>query len=161
MRRPPIACQRAVQSLQSPAPQHIWVPDEVLSLAVHRFFHSTCPQQKRHGSNIPGPLEARRRAAKRRMTASAGFYPQESFPTSFSFGALFSYRSKPENSWRYEPPSPPKNVPSSGTRTLGGCCYGLAVCLLTLHSLIRVGQRSTSRLSTSAPSQRTASNRPR
>ncbi|KAF2630084.1 hypothetical protein BU25DRAFT_363328 [Macroventuria anomochaeta] len=110
MRRPPIACQRAVQSLQSPAPQHIWVPDEVLSLAVHRFFHSTCPQQKRHGSNVPGPLEARRRAAKRRMTASAGFYPQESFPTSFSLGALFGYRSKPQNSWRYEPPSLPKDV---------------------------------------------------
>jgi hypothetical protein len=110
MRRPPIACRRAVQSLQAPAPQHIWVPDEVLSLAVHRFFHSTCPQQKRHGSNVPGPLEARKRAAKRRMTASAGHYPQDSLPTSFSLGALFGYRSDPQTSWRYEPPSLPKNA---------------------------------------------------
>ncbi|KAF1929062.1 uncharacterized protein M421DRAFT_420292, partial [Didymella exigua CBS 183.55] len=111
MRRPPIACQRAVQSLQSPAPQHIWVPDEVLSLAVHRFFYSTCPQQRRHGSNVPGPLEARKRAAKRRMTASAGYYPQDSFPTLFSLGALFGYRSNPQTSWRYEPPSLPRNLP--------------------------------------------------
>ncbi|KAF9701005.1 hypothetical protein EKO04_000719 [Ascochyta lentis] len=110
MRRPQIACQRAVQSLQSPAPQHIWVPDDVLLLAVHRFFHGTCPHQKRHGSNVPGPLEARRRAAKRRMTASAGFYPQDSFPTSFSLGALFGYRSQPQNSWKYEPPSLPKDA---------------------------------------------------
>lgn len=118
MRRPPIACRRAVQSLQAPAPQHIWVPDEVLSLAVHRFFHSTCPQQKRHGSNVPGPLEARKRAAKRRMTASAGYYPLDSFPTSFSLGALFGHRSDPQTSWRYEPPSLPRDAP-----TLGSCMW--------------------------------------
>ncbi|KAH6637611.1 hypothetical protein C7974DRAFT_389858, partial [Boeremia exigua] len=111
MRRPPIACQRAVQSLQAPASQHIWVPDEVLSLAVNRFFHRTCPQQKRHGSSVPGPLEARKRAAKRRMTASAGYSPQESFPASFTLGALFGYRSKPQHSWRYEPPSLPTDAP--------------------------------------------------
>ncbi|KAJ4982989.1 fungal specific transcription factor domain containing protein [Stagonosporopsis vannaccii] len=119
MRRPPIACQRAVQSLQHSSPQHIWVPDEALSLAIQRFFHSTCPQQKRHASNVPGPLEARRRAAKRRMTASAGFYPQDSFPTSFSLGALFGYRSQPKTSWRYEPPSLPKDAPPMDSSSNG------------------------------------------
>ncbi|KAF2129799.1 hypothetical protein P153DRAFT_315039 [Dothidotthia symphoricarpi CBS 119687] len=110
MRRPPIVCRRAVQSIQSPALQHAWVPDDVLSLAVHRFFRISCPHQRRHGSNVPGPLEARRRATKRRMTASANFYPQDGFPPPLSLAALFGFRSSPQPSWRYEPPSPPKNV---------------------------------------------------
>ncbi|KAF2849318.1 hypothetical protein T440DRAFT_452685 [Plenodomus tracheiphilus IPT5] len=105
MRRPPIACQRAVQSLQSPPLQHIWISDDQLSLAVNRFFRTTCPHQKRHGSNVPGPLEARRRAAKRRMTVSAGFYPQENFSPSFNLSAWFGFRRNPQPSWQYQPPS--------------------------------------------------------
>ncbi|KAF3047494.1 hypothetical protein E8E12_008969 [Didymella heteroderae] len=46
------------------------------------------------------------------MTASAGYYPQDSFPTSFSFGALFGNRSDPQTSWRYEPPSLPRSTPA-------------------------------------------------
>ncbi|KAJ4332582.1 hypothetical protein N0V87_008275 [Didymella glomerata] len=49
------------------------------------------------------------------MTASAAYYPQDSFPTSFSLGALFGYRSDPQTSWRYEPPSLPKNAPTLGS----------------------------------------------
>lgn len=114
MRRPPIACQRAVQSLQFPATQHVWVPDHVLSSAIHGFFHSSYTQQKRHGSNVPGPLEARKRDAKRRMTASAGYYPHDNFPISFSFGALFGNRPIPETSWTYEPPSLPRTASGEG-----------------------------------------------
>ncbi|KAH8726609.1 hypothetical protein GQ44DRAFT_613317 [Phaeosphaeriaceae sp. PMI808] len=107
MRRPSIACRQAVQSLQSPRLQHIWISDELLSSTLHQFFPSPCPHQKRHGSHVPGPLEARRRAAKRRMTVSANFYPQDIFPSSFNLGALFGFRSNPNQpSWRYEPPSP-------------------------------------------------------
>ncbi|KAH7378709.1 hypothetical protein BKA66DRAFT_420978 [Pyrenochaeta sp. MPI-SDFR-AT-0127] len=109
MRHPPIACRRAVQSLQSPAPQHIWISDEQLSVAVNRFFRTTCPNQTRHGSHVPGPLEARRRATKRRMTVSASFYPQDNFPPPFSLGALFGFRKDSQPSWRYEPPSFPQN----------------------------------------------------
>ncbi|KAF2033339.1 hypothetical protein EK21DRAFT_58964, partial [Setomelanomma holmii] len=105
MRRPPIACRRAVQSLQPPSAQHIWVSDELLSSTFNRFFRNSGPRQKRHGSHVPGPLEARRRATKRRMTVSASFYPQDNFPPSFSLGALFGFRSSPQPSWRYEPPS--------------------------------------------------------
>lgn len=111
MRRPPTVCRRAVQSLQPPVPQHIWISDELLSSTLHRFFRASCPHQKRHGSHVPGPLEARRRAAKRRMTVSAGFYPQENFPSTFSLGALFGFRSNREPSWRYEPPSLQKEEP--------------------------------------------------
>jgi hypothetical protein len=105
MRRSPVACRRAVQSLQSPAAQHIWISDDLLTAALSQFFRSSCPQQKRHGSHVPGPLEARRRAAKRRMTASAGFYPQESFPQPFSLSALFGFRKDSQPTWRYEAPS--------------------------------------------------------
>jgi hypothetical protein len=119
MRRPPIACRRAVQSLQTPTQQHIWISDEILTSALHRFSRSTCPHQKRHGSHVPGPLEARRRAAKRRMTMSADFYPQDSFPSSFNLGALFGYRSNPQPSWRYEPPSLQKKSDQLDTRTSG------------------------------------------
>ncbi|KAF1946529.1 hypothetical protein EJ02DRAFT_441137 [Clathrospora elynae] len=110
MRRPPIACRRAVQSLQSSAPQHIWIPDELLAVAFNRVFRASCPHQTRHGSHVPGPLEARRRATKRRMTVSANFYPQDSFPSSFSLGALFGLRKDPQPTWRYEPPSQQHNV---------------------------------------------------
>lgn len=112
MRRPPIACQRAVQSLHSPALQHVWIADDQLSIAVNRFFRTTCPYQKRHGSHVPGPLEARRRAAKRRMTASAAFYPQDHFLPSFNLRALFAFRRSPSPAWQYQPPSLPKHVPS-------------------------------------------------
>jgi hypothetical protein len=105
MRRSPVACRRAVQSLQSPAAQHIWISDDLLTAALSQFFRSSCPQQKRHGSHVPGPLEARRRAAKRRMTASAGFYPQESFPQPFSLSAFFGFRKDSQPTWRYEAPS--------------------------------------------------------
>jgi hypothetical protein len=105
MRRPPIACRRAVQSLQPSPPQHIWISDDLLSSALHRFFRLSCPHQKRHGSHVPGPLEARRRAAKRRMSLSANFYPQDSFPSSLSLSALFGFGPNSQPSWRYEPPS--------------------------------------------------------
>jgi hypothetical protein len=105
MRRPPVACRRAVQSLPSPAAQHRWISDDLLTVAVNQSFRTSCPQQKRHGSHVPGPLEARRRAAKRRMTVSAGFYPQENFPQPFSLSALFGFRKESQPTWRYEAPS--------------------------------------------------------
>jgi hypothetical protein len=123
MRRPSIACQRAVQSLHVPAPHYVWVPDDFLSLAVHRFFRFPCPHQKRHGSHVPGPLEARRRAAKRRMTVSTGFCPDDAFAAPFGLGALFGFRANPQPSWRYEPPSLPQNTTPLDPRTLPVCPF--------------------------------------
>ncbi|EMD68704.1 hypothetical protein COCSADRAFT_134746 [Bipolaris sorokiniana ND90Pr] len=105
MRRPSAACRRAVQSLQLPTAHHIWISDDLLARALNPFFPSSCPHQRRHGSNVPGPLEARRRAAKRRMTVSAGFHPQYTFQSLFNLGALFAFRRESEPTWRYEAPS--------------------------------------------------------
>ncbi|KAF2870942.1 hypothetical protein BDV95DRAFT_50149 [Massariosphaeria phaeospora] len=109
MHRSPSVCRRAVQSLPPTSPQHVWIPEELVSLVFLRFSRSRCPQQKRHGSHVPGPLEAKRRAAQRRMTAQAHASPQSGLPPSpFSFAALFQPRPNPGPSWRYEAPSPPK-----------------------------------------------------
>ncbi|EUC48414.1 hypothetical protein COCMIDRAFT_87355 [Bipolaris oryzae ATCC 44560] len=107
MRRPSAACRRAVQSLQLPTAHHIWISDDLLVRALHSFFPSSCPHQRRHGSNVPGPLEARRRAAKRRMTVSAGFHPQYTFQSLFNLGVLFAFRRESQPAWRYEAPSLP------------------------------------------------------
>ena len=100
----PIACRRAVLPLASSATQHIWVSDELLLHTFRRFVRVRGHIHIKHGSNVPGPLEARRRAAKRRMTVAASQQHVASFP--ISLGALFGFGSPPvEQQMRYEPPS--------------------------------------------------------
>lgn len=61
------------------------------------------------------------------MTASAGYYPQDVFPTSFSLSALFGFRSNPQTSWRYEPPSLPKTALGLDTCMLSGTSIACAL----------------------------------
>ena len=62
------ACKSVLSNRQKtpPAktPTSLWISDDVLNDALHRFLHI----QKRNGSSIPGPLESRRRASKRKNT---------------------------------------------------------------------------------------------
>ncbi|KAJ5612998.1 hypothetical protein N7510_006192, partial [Penicillium lagena] len=46
---------------------HLWISDDLLAATFRRFANG----QRRHGSYVPGPLEARRRLAKRRNTVLA------------------------------------------------------------------------------------------
>ncbi|KAF2144739.1 uncharacterized protein K452DRAFT_316671 [Aplosporella prunicola CBS 121167] len=87
--------------------QSVWITDELLADSFHRFVNasnanrSTC---KRYGSNVPGPLEAKRRLAKRRMmglAASGGVAGP-------SFGALFGLNGPARQPWTWEPPKPAK-----------------------------------------------------
>ncbi|KAJ5669711.1 hypothetical protein N7462_010781 [Penicillium macrosclerotiorum] len=58
--------------LRPPSPptiDHLWISDDLLASTFRRFANG----QRRHGSCVPGPLEARRRLARRRNTALAGF----------------------------------------------------------------------------------------
>ncbi|PVI03306.1 hypothetical protein DM02DRAFT_262077 [Periconia macrospinosa] len=105
--RKSIACHRAVHSINTAPSQHIWISDDLCSRAVTHFFRRVRPHQKRHGSHVPGPLEAQRRAAKRKMTAQANFQHSDPFvPPLFNLGALFaSFRQPSTPKWRYEPPS--------------------------------------------------------
>lgn len=80
---------------------HVWISEDVLSETFTNFVRN----QKRYGSNVPGPLEARRRASKRRAThlahQSAATYNPESF-------GLFDTRSQ-DGWWKKEdnPIAPP------------------------------------------------------
>ncbi|EMC99986.1 hypothetical protein BAUCODRAFT_358554 [Baudoinia panamericana UAMH 10762] len=81
----------------------IWITDDVLADAFNRFLRvsRSC---RRHGSNIPGPLEARRRQARRRMGLAAT--AAAASPSTIDFGALFGLGAKqPDMSYKWEPPS--------------------------------------------------------
>ena len=60
------ACRHALKP-SSPSIDHLWISDDLLAATFRRFAHG----QRRHGSCVPGPLEARRRLTKRRNTALA------------------------------------------------------------------------------------------
>lgn len=98
---------RAVAQSAQPL-QHLWISDDILSEAFDRFARvSSAERRRRHASNVPGPLEARRRLAKRRMGMTA--VASNTAPPDGGFGALFGFRSRPppayERGWRWEAPT--------------------------------------------------------
>lgn len=62
------ACRHALKPSALPSTEHPWISDDLLAATFRRFANG----QRRHGSCVPGPLEARRRLAKRRNTALTG-----------------------------------------------------------------------------------------
>ncbi|EPS33869.1 hypothetical protein PDE_08831 [Penicillium oxalicum 114-2] len=63
------ACRQALKPNAVPVHDHLWISDDLLAVTFRRFANG----QRRHGSCVPGPLEARRRLAKRRNTVLAAF----------------------------------------------------------------------------------------
>ncbi|KAJ5328096.1 hypothetical protein N7452_008486 [Penicillium brevicompactum] len=61
------AYRHALKPPATPTLDYLWVSDDLLAATFRRFANG----QRRHGSCVPGPLEARRRLAKRRNTALA------------------------------------------------------------------------------------------
>ncbi|OJD34662.1 fungal specific transcription factor domain containing protein [Diplodia corticola] len=98
------ACRSAVHHTVLRHAQPIWITDDVLADAFHRFLNVSDANRKRYGSNVPGPLEARRRASRRRMmglaTAAPGIGPD--------IGALFGADQPLHQSWSWEPPMKPE-----------------------------------------------------
>ena len=80
----------------------LWITDDILNNALSRVTLSEC--SRRHGSSVPGPLEARRRAARRRVmnlasSAAAGAIEQSFLP---------GVHSGPEfMGWQWQAPSIP------------------------------------------------------
>ncbi|KAF7116481.1 hypothetical protein CNMCM5793_004769 [Aspergillus hiratsukae] len=62
------AYRHALQPSSTQLIEHVWISEELLASTFRRFATS----QRRYESRVPGPLEARRRLAKRRNTALAG-----------------------------------------------------------------------------------------
>ncbi|KAF2170556.1 hypothetical protein M409DRAFT_51579 [Zasmidium cellare ATCC 36951] len=93
------------------APQCLWITDDILAEAFDRFArvsntHRRRAEGRRYGSNVPGPLEAHRRSAKRRMGVAA---VASSMPSpGIDLGALFGLGGfTPErkiDDWKWQPP---------------------------------------------------------
>lgn len=85
-------------------PSHVWISEDVLS----ETFNAFAQNHKRYGSHVPGPLEARRRASKRRATHLA-----HHVPTGYSLDPFGLFDTRTENEWwkKAEPASQPRASP--------------------------------------------------
>ncbi|KAK2850679.1 hypothetical protein FQN49_005429 [Arthroderma sp. PD_2] len=66
------ACRTVAQKYGNSAIEHVWVSDELVASTFASFVRR---HQRRYGSSIPGPFEARRRLARRRnmdLASAAG-----------------------------------------------------------------------------------------
>jgi hypothetical protein len=100
---------------------YIWISDDTLAAAYRRFANTclvnhTHTNTRRHGSNVPGPLEARRRLARRRMAGLSMHSPSPGLIP--DFGALFGSGGvdmtslwAPPSTTQSRAPSPPHHTP--------------------------------------------------
>lgn len=101
----PLVCRRAVQHGFLPISDHVWISDEMLSAAMHRFKLSR--SHRRHGSSVPGPLEASRRLAKRRMMGLA----VPGGGAGSDVGAILGLGGESKRgSWQWEAPAAPGSL---------------------------------------------------
>lgn len=66
MHTPTVAYRRAVRPTTSLGSSALWITDDLLTTAYHRWVN-VCQTTKRFANNAPGPLEAQRRLAKRKL----------------------------------------------------------------------------------------------
>ena len=97
----------------------VWITDDTLAEAYTRFArvsHYNTYTCRRFGSNVPGPLEARRRLARRRMGLAA--VAASNGPPPFDLVAMLGFGGKAavsvEKAWTWEPPSNTVRVPGLG-----------------------------------------------
>ncbi|ETN39350.1 uncharacterized protein HMPREF1541_05573 [Cyphellophora europaea CBS 101466] len=74
---------------QRHTPEALWITDDVLADTFRRFASLSV----RHGSHVPGPLEARKRAAKRKNTSLAHIGPSPPIDSTLLFAK------KSESGW--------------------------------------------------------------
>ena len=107
--------RRALHATSS-APQCLWITDAVLAEAFNRFacLSLAARHHSRHGSNVPGPLEARKRLARRRMgmttTGAASASCQGSFAALPPGGGFWGLEGIPQYTevnfqFKWQPPS--------------------------------------------------------
>lgn len=125
-------CHRAAVRVLQTSPthaQHIWISDDLLAQAFSRFtlaVNST--GSKRHGSNVPGPLEARKRAARRRMVGLAQHQasPMPDFGSLFGTGSALGAGVDVGGLWK-----PPR---SDQSNPLQLCEFMASTCFLILRT---------------------------
>lgn len=100
--------RKVVDTTLSSSSNYVWLSDDILQHTYDRFAARWPTQCKRHGSNVPGPLEARRRLARRGFNntvfAGAGASPNTDLDVNLGWLARFWTRSG-QPDWRWEPPS--------------------------------------------------------
>lgn len=110
--------QRAVNGSLDRSLSHVWISDELLHESFNRFTTTTTTftcNSKRHGSNVPGPLEARKRLSGRRLNNSASKRNTAPASAPFEISSLWSewgefegfgkWRKRAREVWKWQPPS--------------------------------------------------------
>ena len=116
-----------------PCNDYVWISEDVLNGAVERFTHSRC--SRRHVGHVPGPLEARKRATKRRMMnlAPVGW---GTWGTGIDPSLLSGFRQPWQPSWQWQSLTAPKlDVEYGTTREIAGICNGLQALIIGQTSL--------------------------
>ncbi|KAI9926742.1 hypothetical protein AWENTII_011370 [Aspergillus wentii] len=111
------AYRHAIQSSSSTSfiDHHVWIGEDFLASTFRRFVVNG-QQQRRYESRVPGPMEARRRLAKRRNTALASFAgtgPLDDMP------CLFGRNGREHMKWTDGRRRAPGEVQGSGFQPLG------------------------------------------
>jgi len=104
----PRAVQHAAHSAPVTSSAHVWISDDLLKASINAFTLKLGTRAcRRHGSNVPGPLEARRRLSKRRLghLAATGTYGAPHIDPAVAFG-WFGNRGYPsaQPELRWSPP---------------------------------------------------------
>ncbi|KAL9003369.1 MAG: hypothetical protein Q9188_003763 [Gyalolechia gomerana] len=106
---------RVCRLTATPLPSHIWIGDDVLNQAFQRWAQRCVG--RRQGSAIPGPLEARKRTTKRRIMdlrpLAGGLDLHPGFLTGLDLGQ------ENQQSWQWQPPTPPRPQDSTTSRSSG------------------------------------------
>jgi hypothetical protein len=90
------ACRQALQQHGPSSFDHVWISDDILARTFRRFAFG----QRRHGSSIPGPLEARKRLARRKNTDLARVGGSGA---AIDIGALFGANDLSRQNWGLNP----------------------------------------------------------
>ena len=120
MRSRLVACKRAARSQ---LPQSVWISDSLLASTLHHFIITSRHAFSRNNSNVPGPLEARRRSARRRINNLTVYknanVPDTQLPPYVSSSSGLNWLSqlwqRPDDpQWTYEAPTaiPDLNLPN-------------------------------------------------
>ncbi|KAI1813585.1 hypothetical protein GGS20DRAFT_471361 [Poronia punctata] len=112
----PSQCYQAVRRHIRPHYDSIWITDSFLSSAFERYA-ATLRTGARHGSSVPGPMEHRKRLAKRHM-GDLHFGQSHSAAPIWDLANLVDL-----SQWQWKPPTPPaarrqKTASTSELRTI-------------------------------------------
>ncbi|KAL8840757.1 MAG: hypothetical protein Q9170_001195 [Blastenia crenularia] len=109
----------------TPLPTSIWIGDDILNQALHRWTQLCVG--RRHGSAIPGPLEARKRVTRRRIMDLRPVVGGLDLHPGFLSGLDLEQEKK--KGWQWQPPIPlsqegavtpdSDRKPCSGSRPVG------------------------------------------